>query len=117
MKTEALQKLVIEALEELKVTQVTVLDVRGMTSVTDVMVVATGTSNRHVKSLADNVQVKVKQAGVMPIGTEGEQQGEWVLVDLGDLVVHVMLPSVRDFYNLEKLWDKGLAAVQAARGG
>ena len=104
MKPEALEQIVVEALEELKAQDVHVIDVRGKTSVTDVMVIASGTSNRHVKALADNVIERAKAHGVRPLGVEGDQTAEWVLVDLGDVVVHVMLPRVRDFYNLEKLW-------------
>lgn len=104
MQTDELLKLVIDALEDLKAQDVKILDVRGKTSITDVLVIASGTSNRHVQSLADNVVVKAKHAGVQPLGVEGTQVGEWVLVDLNDVVVHVMLPRVRDFYNLEKLW-------------
>jgi len=105
MKTEELLQIVIDALEDLKAVDVHVIDVRGKTSITDIMVIATGTSNRHAKSLADNVLVKAKQAGVTPLGAEGLDTGEWALIDLGDVVVHVMLREVRDFYQLEKLWD------------
>ncbi|AHK79696.1 Iojap [Ectothiorhodospira haloalkaliphila] len=104
MQTETLTQIVTDALEDMKAQDLKVIDVRGKTSITDTMVIATGTSNRHVKSLAENVLVKTKEAGVMPLGSEGEQDAEWVLVDLNDVVVHVMLPQVRDFYNLEKLW-------------
>lgn len=104
MQTEELLKLVIDALEDLKAQDIKVIDVRGKTSITDLLVIASGTSNRHVQSLADNVIVKAKHARVQPLGVEGTQVGEWVLVDLTDVVVHVMLPRVRDFYNLEKLW-------------
>ena len=76
-----------------------------MTTVTDYMIVASGTSNRHVKALVDNVTEKAREAGVRPIGVEGEAGGEWVLLDLQDALVHVMLPKVREFYNLEKLWS------------
>ena len=81
------------------------LDVRGKSSITDMMVVASGTSDRQVKALADSVIEKVKQHDMAPLGVEGQQAGEWIVVDLVDVVVHIMLPQVRDFYNLEKLWD------------
>jgi ribosome-associated protein len=101
---EALKKLVVEALEDIKGGDIRVLDVRDKTSITDVMVIATGNSNRQVKALVDSVIEKSKKAGVQVLGSEGTEAGEWALVDLGDVVVHVMQPSVRDFYNLEKLW-------------
>lgn len=104
MNTEALLDLVIQALEDMKAREIHVIDVRGKTSVTDVMVVASGTSARQVKAQAERVIEKAKHNGVQPLGVEGENQGEWVLVDLGDVVVHVMQPEVRDFYHLEKLW-------------
>ncbi|MEW5755590.1 MAG: ribosome silencing factor [Pseudomonadota bacterium] len=104
MDSEALKKLVVDALEDMKGFDIKVLDVRGQTSVADYMIVASGSSSRQIKSLADNVVEKAKAAGVRPVGTEGEQGSEWVLVDLGDVVVHVMQPHTRDFYNLEKLW-------------
>ena len=109
MEIEALKKLVIDALEDLKVKDLKVVDVRGKSSITDVMIIGCGTSSRHLKSLAGNVVTKAKQAGYPPIGVEGEEGGEWVLVDLGDVVVHVMMPEIRDFYNLEKLWETGHA--------
>lgn len=105
MNSEQLSKLVVDALEEVKGRDIVKLDVRDLTSVTDYMVVASGTSNRHVKALADAVAVKCKEAGHRPIGVEGESGSEWVLLDLGDTLVHVMLPRVREFYNLEKLWS------------
>jgi ribosome-associated protein len=105
MKTEALVDLVVDALDDLKAQDIRVLDVRNKTSITDVMVFATGTSNRQVKSLADHVMDKAKQAGVPPVGMEGIEQGEWALMDLGDVVVHIMQASVRSFYQLEKLWE------------
>ncbi len=105
MKAENLKKLVIAALEDLKARDVAVLDVRGLTGVTDYMVVACGTSNRHVKSLADNVAIEAKKQGVPPLGVEGQEAAEWVLVDFGDVVVHVMLPEARQFYDIERLWS------------
>ncbi len=105
MNSEQLSDLVIEALDDIKAKDVVRLDVRNMTTVTDYMIVASGTSNRHVKALVDNVTEKAKEAGHRPIGVEGEDGGEWVLLDLQDTLVHVMLPKVREFYNLEKLWS------------
>ncbi len=104
MQTEALKQVALKALEDLKGNDIVALDVRDMTSVTDYMILASGTSARHVKSLADAVALACKKAGVSPLGVEGEREGEWVLVDLGDVVVHVMQPRIREFYALEKLW-------------
>lgn len=104
MQTEELKSLALQALEDLKGLDVAEYDVREMTSITDVMLIASGTSDRHVKSLADAVVMATKKAGAAPLGVEGEREGEWVLVDLGDVVVHVMQPRVREFYALEKLW-------------
>lgn len=104
---EQVRDLVVAALDDLKAVDVVVVDVVGKSSVMDYMVVASGNSDRHVKALADNVAVEAKKAGVTPLGMEGQAQGEWVLVDLADVVVHVMLPRVRDFYQLEKLWSTG----------
>jgi ribosome-associated protein len=104
MKLEQLVDLVVEALEDVKAVDIRVVDVRGKTAITDVMVIASGNSDRHVKALADNVVIKAKEAGVQPLGVEGQDSRDWMLVDLNDVVVHVMLPGVRDFYNLEKLW-------------
>jgi ribosome-associated protein len=105
--TTELRKTVIAALEELKAKDVREIDVRGKTSIADLLVIASGTSARHVKSIADEVVKFAKKAGVMPLGVEGEQEAEWVLVDLGDVIVHVMLPRVREFYGLERLWTVG----------
>ena len=105
MQLETLRKIVIDALEELKARDIQILDVRGTANFTDLMVIASGTSTRQVKALADKVIEKSLQAGVRPLGVEGEREAEWVLVDLNDIVVHVMLPQTRDFYNLEKLWS------------
>jgi ribosome-associated protein len=104
MTEESLQNTVLKALEDLKARDVVVLDVRGLTSIADGMVIASGTSDRHVRSLAENVVEKCTEGGQKPLGIEGLKDGEWVLVDLQDILVHVMLPRVRDFYNLEKLW-------------
>jgi ribosome-associated protein len=105
MNSEQLRELVVAALEETKAKDITVLDVRNLTTVTDFMIVASGTSNRHVRSLADAVAEKARGAGHRPTGVEGAEGGEWVLLDLQDVLVHVMLPRVREFYNLEKLWS------------
>jgi len=105
-----LRDVVLGALAELKAVDVKALDVRGLTDITDTMVVASGTSDRHVKSLAERVTQRCKEAGFRPYGMEGERDGEWVLVDLQDVVLHVMLPRVREFYALEKLWAGGAAA-------
>ncbi len=115
MNSEQLCDLVVAALEEIKAKDIVKLDVRELTTVTDYMIVASGTSNRHVKALADAVAEKARKAGHRPTGIEGEDGSEWVLLDLQDVLVHVMLPRVREFYNLEKLWllspVKDLAAV------
>ncbi len=105
------------ALDDLKARDITEIDVRGKSSVTDLMVIASGTSSRHVKSIADEVVRKAKQAGLPPLGVEGQREAEWVLVDLGDVVVHVMLPRVRDFYGLERLWGVGDAEDSEADAG
>lgn len=102
-----LHQLVRTALEDLKAKDVSEIDVRGKSGVTDLLVIASGTSSRHVKSIADEVVKKAKQAGMPPIGVEGQREAEWVLVDLGDVIVHVMLPRTREFYGLERLWTVG----------
>lgn len=109
-KPGALTDIAVAALEDMKAVNVKVLDVRKLTDVTDTMIVATGTSDRHVKSIAGRVVERCRQAGHRPYGVEGEREGEWVLVDLQDLIVHVMLPRIREFYGLEKLWDLRPAA-------
>ena len=108
--------LVVRALEDVKGVDIICMDVRGITTITDWMVIASGNSDRHVKSLADNVLNAARAAGVRPLGIEGERDGEWVLIDLGDVIAHVMLPRVRDFYKLEKLWDHAGDSDQHAGG-
>ncbi len=104
-KFEDLRQLVLTTLEDMKAENIVELDVKGKTSVTDLLIIASGTSSRHVKSIGSNVAAEAKKSGSKPLGVEGEYDGEWVLVDLGDIVVHVMQPHVRDFYDLEKLWS------------
>jgi len=110
MNSEQLTDLVVDALDDIKGVDIVKLDVRDMTTVTDYMVVASGTSSRHVQALVDNVAEKAREAGHKPAGVEGEEGGEWVLLDLQDTLVHVMLPKMREFYNLEKLWSLGPSA-------
>ena len=105
MATDTLLQLALDALDELKAIDVSTLKVGDRTTVTDYMLIASGRSERHVRSLANNVATRAREAGLKPLGVEGESGGEWVLVDLADIVVHVMLPRVRDFYQLEKLWS------------
>ncbi len=102
---ENIKDKVVVALDDLKAQDILALDVRGLTSITDYMVIASGTSSRHVKSLASNMIDNLKKAGHRSLGIEGETEGEWVLVDFGDVIVHVMLPQAREFYKLEGLWD------------
>jgi ribosome-associated protein len=107
MQTEALLALVEGELNERKALNLTVLDVRNKTSFTDYMIVVTGTSNRHLKALCDYVEVKVKENDVMPLGVEGDMTSDWVLLDLGDVIVHAMTEQAREYYQLEKLWTVG----------
>ncbi|MGI9265784.1 MAG: ribosome silencing factor [Gammaproteobacteria bacterium] len=114
MSKTPLKDTIVDALNDMKAKDITVLDVREMTTITDTMVIASGTSDRHVRSLAEAVIEQCKKKGQRPVGVEGLESGEWVLVDVEDVLVHVMVPRVRDFYNLEKLWsmtsDLGAAA-------
>lgn len=104
MESEQFTQFIVAALDDLKAVNTVVLDVSALTDVMDYMVIASGTSNRHVKSLASHVSVEAKKQDMAPMGMEGEDGGEWVLVDFGDVVVHIMLPATRDFYDLERLW-------------
>ena len=117
MNSKQLSDLVVDALEEVKAKDIVKLEVRKLTTVTDYMIVASGTSSRHVKALADAVAEKSKKAGHRPQGIEGEDGSEWVLLELQDALVHVMLPKVREFYNLEKLWSFGSPEDLAATDG
>lgn len=110
-----LKTVVLDALSDMKALDVKVLDVRGLTDIADTMVIASGTSDRHVRSVAQRVIEKTKLSGFRPHGVEGEQDGDWVLIDLSEMIVHVMLPRVREFYGLEKLWDLSITkrAVRA----
>lgn len=105
--TELIQ-LVIKTLTDMKAQDIEVMDVRDKTSITDTMILASGTSDRHVKSCAEAVAFRAKEAGEAALGTEGLQDGQWALVDLNSVVVHVMLPKVRDYYQLERLWKDPL---------
>lgn len=104
LKVEKLSQLVIEALEDVKAADIRVLEVETICNFTDKMIIATGSTVRQVKALANSVVVSVKESGGTVLGQEGENPGEWILIDLGDVVVHIMVPQVRDFYNIEKLW-------------
>lgn len=118
MKLAQLEKLVVDALEDVKGRDIEVINTTKLTSLFDAIVVACGDSNRQVRSLAQNVQDKAREAGVQVLSCEGEESGEWVLVDLGDVVVHVMQPAIRSYYRLEELWGgKGPERVRRAASG
>ena len=108
----SLLTIVVDALADMKALDIKVLDVRGLTDIADTMIIASGTSDRHVHSVAQRVVDKTKATGFRPHGVEGQQDSDWVLIDLSDVIVHVMLPRVREFYGLEKLW--GMTAVKRA---
>lgn len=111
---QSLKVAVLNALTEGKAHNVDALDVTTITNITDYMIIATGTSTTHVKSISDRVLKETKELDYLPIGIEGEQTAEWILIDLGDVVVHVMLPGVREFYNLEKIWQPFAIGTQSA---
>lgn len=96
-----------QALEDMKAHDMVTIDLRPKSGIADFLVIASGTSTRHVKAIADEVSKKIKELGVKPLGIEGEREAEWVLVDLGDVIVHVMLPRTREYYGLERLWSVG----------
>jgi ribosome-associated protein len=104
--SEQILAVVLDALADIKAVNVLSLDVRSLTGIADYMVIASGTSTRHVKALADNVVVKSKESGFKPLGVEGERDSDWILVDLAGVIVHVMLPATRNFYDLERLWTR-----------
>lgn len=117
MSRPALKDTIVDALSDMKAKDITVLDVRQMTTITDTMIVASGTSDRHVRSLAEAVIDRCKTYGQRPVGVEGLGSGEWVLVDVEDVLVHLMIPRVRDFYNLEKLWSPTIVSSAAETAG
>lgn len=104
MNSAELLAFVLHNLEEMKAQDIVTLDVHSLTQITDSMVICSGTSSRHTQSIANSLVSHSKAQGVMPIGVEGEDYGDWILVDLGDVIIHVMLPPTREFYSLEKLW-------------
>ena len=112
MQVEALRDLVVATLEDMKTHDIVVIDVRGRTVIADYLVIASGNSDRHVKSTAEAVAFRAKQAGEPPLGEEGVQEGEWALIDLNGVIVHVMQPRVRDYYQLEKLWELDPGAAE-----
>lgn len=116
LKSKKLAQLVVDALDDLKGESIRSINVEKLTAITDYMVIATGRSSTHVKALADSVVTRAKESGVEVVGTEGKMQSEWVLVDVGDVVVHIMLAPVRALYNLEDLWSFDAAAGSEQAG-
>ena len=116
-RNSVLEKLVLAALDEMKAVNIKLLDVRELTDIADAMIVASGTSDRHVRAIAQRVVEKAREAGQRPLGIEGEHEGEWVLVDLQDVLLHVMLPRVREFYSIEQLWEAPQAKPRRASSG
>jgi ribosome-associated protein len=116
MRLNKIQKTAVTALDDIKARDITVLDVRKLTSLYDTMIIASAESNRQVKALANHVRDRLKQVGATIVGVEGEDTGEWVLVDAGDIVVHIMLPAVRAYYNLEELWAQPVARRRRSVG-
>ena len=114
MTLDEMKQAVVDALEDIKAVDIKVLDVSELTSLASYMIIASGSSNRQTRALADNVQKQLKEKGAVIQGIEGEKEGEWVLVDLGDIIVHIMQPSARDYYNLEQLWGAAESRRQAA---
>ena len=116
MTPEALAKKMAAALDGMKALDIQILDVRSLTTMTDFMIIASGRSDRHVKSLAQNILETARDEGVPTQGVEGQEQGEWILIDLGDVIMHIMHPSTRAYYQLEKLWsDKPATGIRATR--
>jgi len=112
---KAINKALVEALEEVKALDIQVLDVRKLTSIADTMIIASGRSDRQVKGMADKVIERAKELGIPPLGVEGEQQGSWILVDMGDVIAHLMHPTTRAYYQLEKLWSVDQADSKASK--
>ena len=106
--TEKIKKYILNVLEDNKAQDITLVDVTNKSSVTDLMFIASGRSTRHVKAIADNLVTKLKKNKIKPLGVEGYNRSEWILIDYGDLLVHVMHPETREFYSLEKLWDESI---------
>lgn len=111
MKTQELLRVILDNLDDFKAVNVTPLDVRQITSVTEYMIISTGTSGRHVRAIAENLIDKMKIHHINPLGIESDTENEWVLVDYGDVVVHIMQAKARDFYQLEKLWAPSLDTI------